>query len=930
MTGFNLDLDDQRRPHDHLLFTEAIEAALSSARSESELLEVAGEQIASYFALDHCLFVQVDEQTGMAAVRHDRHAPGLASIVGTYRIKEFLTEEEFDTLAAGRPVVASSVHEGRPETRALALDVLGVGAMLNAPCLIDGRWTFALSAMRRTPYAWRDDERDLLTDLARHIALRLERARAQETARASTEQLRFVADHVPVLLLHCDIDERYTFVNAAYAERFGMTPADVIGRTIVDVVGPDAYASVRGHVVAALNGERVESELEVPYAYGTRWMHSHVVPDIGPDGQPRGFVAVIQDVTEQRRTHLAAARLAAIVTSSSDAILSITLDGEITTWNAGAERLFGYTAEEIVGGSIVRLLPPQRRNEEDLLLTRLRAGETIAHFDTVRTAKDGRELDVSLTISPIVDVSGHIIGASKTIRDITERKTAERDLRVSEARFRGMFENAAVGIALCDAQGRFLQVNQTLAAMTGYSVDELQGRTTFDITYPDDLADERALTSELVAGTRDSFTFDKRCVRKDGTPLWITVTASRAPSSGDEPPTFVRVAQDISASKAAEAALLEADRQKDEFLATLAHELRNPLAPVRISVALMRTRPLRDPLLEQGRDVIERQVAQMARLLDDLLDISRLSRGKLTLQPERASLKDILAAAIETSLPLLNRKHQTLTLGHLDDDIVLDADPARLTQVFGNLLNNASKFSPAHTAIELTVDVEGDTAAVTVRDHGVGISPELLPSVFDLFTQVDSTNDLTSGGLGIGLALARRLVELHGGQIDATSDGPGHGSAFTVRLPARRIAEFVDMRPSEPAQLERGLPPRRVLVVDDNADAADTISLLLSELGCDVRTVYGGAAALDEAERFRPEMVFLDLGMPDVDGRDVCRRIRNAHWGRPMSVIALTGWGRESDRNQTSLAGFDGHLVKPANPAALVQLVKEPPRRPLS
>ncbi len=546
----------------------------------------------------------------------------------------------------------------------------------------------------------------------------------------------------------------------------------------------------------------------------------------------------------------------------------------------------------------------------------------------MRLTKDGRAVDVSLTISPIVDLTGRIVGASKTVRDITERKAAERALRISEARFRGMFENAAVGIGLCDTDGRFLEVNDTLCSMTGYTAEELQARTTFDITHPDDLAGEQALTRELVTGRRDSFTLDMRCVRKDGTPLWIAVTASRAPTLGDEPPTFVRVTQDVSARKAAEATLREADRQKDEFLATLAHELRNPLAPVRTSVALMRTRPLNDTLLEHGRDVIERQVTHMARLLDDLLDISRLSRGKLTLQPVRARLKDILASAIETSLPLLNKKHQSLTLIDLDDEIVLDADPARLTQVFGNLLNNASKFSPARTPIVLAVHFDDDTAVVSVRDRGVGISPELLPSVFDLFTQVDSANDMATGGLGIGLALARRLVELHRGVIDARSDGPGQGSEFIVRLPATRTAECDDVSANVTPVLERVPASRRVLVVDDNADAADTIALLLTELGCDVRTVYGGAAALTEAERFRPDVMFLDLGMPDVDGRDVCRHIRSQSWGHPINLIALTGWGRESDRNQTSLAGFDGHLVKPANPATLVQMVTELPRRP--
>jgi len=917
MAGLNFDISARKRREHHLAFSEALEIELSGGRSEDELLQVAGARIAAHFGLDYCLLVSIDEPAGTATVRHDHHAPDLPSLVGTYRLVEFHAETERATLAAGRPLVVDNVHADRSERHAAAFEALRVSALLNAPVVVDGRWTFMLSALHRTPYRWREDERDLLMDLARRIALRLERAHAREAVRASADQLRFIADHVPVLLVQCDIEERYTFVNAAYAERFGLQPHEIVGRRIVDVVGAEAYGSFRRHVRAALGGERVQFEEEVPYAYGTRWMQGQYVPHLDPEGQTRGFVALIQDVTDARRSHLAAAQLAAIVASSSDAILSKTLDGIITTWNAGAERLFGYTAAEIVGQSVRRLIPAEHLDEEDHILARLRAGETIAHFDTVRITKTGRRIEVSLTISPILDAAGRVVGASKTVRDITDRKSGERALGASEARFRGMFENAAVGIGLLDATGRFLRVNQTLCAMTGYSADELHARRFSDITHPDDLETELGVARELVAGACESYSLDKRYVRKDGSTLWAALTVSRAPTVGDEPPTFVAIAQDISVRKAAESALREADRQKDEFLATLAHELRNPLAPVRTSVALLKTRPLHDPLLARSRDIIDRQVAHMARLLDDLLDIARLSRGKLTLRKAPTRLAEVLSAAVETSLPLLDQKGQALTIENLDDGIVLDADPARLMQVFGNLLNNASKFSPAHTPIALTAMFEHGTAVVSVRDRGVGISPELLPSVFDLFTQAETSDALAPGGLGIGLALARRLVELHGGTLDATSEGPGRGSTFTVRLPAAGAAALVETS----GEAEPPLPPvivrRRVLVVDDNADAADTLALLLTQVGCDVRAVYAGEAAVHEAEAFRPDIVFLDLGLPDVDGPQVCQRIRAQPWGSHMTLVALTGWG-----SQTHLVGFDAHLVKPADPAAVVQQVR--------
>lgn len=380
---------------------------------------------------------------------------------------------------------------------------------------------------------------------------------------------------------------------------------------------------------------------------------------------------------------------------------------------------------------------------------------------------------------------------------------------------------------------------------------------------------------------------------------------------------------DLSERQAYEAALREADRQKDEFLAMLAHELRNPLAPIRTSVGILRDRGGDDPVLARCRDVIDRQTAQMARLLDDLLDISRLSRGRLTLQRSIVSIDDVIDAAVETSRPAIDRHGQHLRLSIHCPGVRLDGDEARLTQVFANLLNNAAKYSSPGGRIDLSASQEGGTVVVRVRDTGIGMAPDLVERVFGLFTQAVEAQAHAPGGLGIGLSLARRLVEMHGGTIAAASPGVGRGSEFTVRLPA------LAARPSESRAGDERLPvvpapiACRVLVVDDNVDAANMTALLLHGAGCDIRTVYDGPAALRESEAFRPDVVLMDVGMPVMDGHEVCRRIRSLPWGRDPLVVAISGWGQEEARQRSAEAGFDQHLTKPVDPDALVQLVRD-------
>ena len=379
---------------------------------------------------------------------------------------------------------------------------------------------------------------------------------------------------------------------------------------------------------------------------------------------------------------------------------------------------------------------------------------------------------------------------------------------------------------------------------------------------------------------------------------------------------------DLSERERYDAALREADRQKDEFVAMLAHELRNPLAPIRTAVGLLRLRGVTDPLVGKCGDTIDRQAVQMARLLDDLLDVSRLSRGRLILQREPLLVDDVVEAAVETSRPLIDQQGQQLSLATHQAGLLLDGDGARLTQVFANLLNNAAKFSPAGSRIDVVVRQEGRKGVVSVKDFGVGIAPDMVDRVFELFTQGSDTRPNGPAGLGIGLSLARRLVELHGGTIRVASAGINRGSEFTVTLPLSSVTERKERRETAPPASPQ-FAGCKVLIVDDDADAAHLTALLVEGIGCETRTVHDGHAALAEAETFRPAIVLLDLGLPDMDGHEVARRIGALPWGRDVVMVAISGWGRDEDQQQSKKAGIHRHLIKPVDPDVILQIVRD-------
>ncbi|HEX7780508.1 MAG TPA: ATP-binding protein, partial [Vicinamibacterales bacterium] len=372
------------------------------------------------------------------------------------------------------------------------------------------------------------------------------------------------------------------------------------------------------------------------------------------------------------------------------------------------------------------------------------------------------------------------------------------------------------------------------------------------------------------------------------------------------------------------AELVDAGRRKDEFLAMLAHELRNPLAAVRLAAQLVSLPDLPQAQLAKSAAIIHRQVEHLVRLIDDLVDVSRITRGLISLRREPTEISSVVAQAIEASRPVIDAKHHTLTVSVPDESLQVNGDPARLSQIVGNILNNAAKFTDQGGRIRLSVARRADSVVITVVDSGAGISEEMLPRVFDLFTQVERPLDRTTTGLGIGLALVHRLVEMHGGHVVAHSEGPGKGAELVVQLPLHETALPAAVIP-EPVQQPDAptLTSRRVLVVDDNIDAAETLALMLKLHGHHVQTAHDGLDALRVAPVFAPHIILLDLGMPNLNGYETANRIRSQPWGRDMALVALTGWGQPKDRKRTVEAGFDAHLVKPVDQNTLLKTLHE-------
>ncbi len=490
----------------------------------------------------------------------------------------------------------------------------------------------------------------------------------------------------------------------------------------------------------------------------------------------------------------------------------------------------------------------------------------------------------------------------------------------SDEMFRLLVEGVKdYAIFMLDPQGHVVSWNRGAELIKGYRADEILGRH-FSVFYPADAIARKWPEHELqMAQSEGRFEDEGWRVRKDSSLFWSNVIITALHDREGHLRGFAKVTRDLTERRRVEA-LEEADARRNEFLAMLSHELRNPLAPIKNALAVMRLCGVSEPSLDWARTVVERQVSHLTRLVDDLLDVSRIAVGKITLQRKPLEVAQVVAAAVEASRPLIDSRGHNLTVLVPQEPLLVEGDLTRLSQALTNLLNNAAKYTPPAGEIRLTVETEEEMVAIRVRDTGVGIAADLMPQVFDLFTQGERALDRSEGGLGIGLTLAQRLVKLHGGSIEAMSEGPGQGSEFVVRLPLAAVQATSSMISRRSAERQPA-GSRRVLVVDDNRDAAESLETLLELWGHEARSAQDGPEALSLAAEFQPEIVLLDIGLPGMDGYEVARRMRVLPAGRNSLIVAVTGYGRNSDRLQSQEAGFDHHLVKPVQPEVLQELI---------
>jgi PAS domain S-box-containing protein len=801
-----------------------------------------------------------------------------------------------------------------------------------------------------------------------------EARRAQREESRQREQLRVTLTSIGDAVIVTDLKGAVTFLNPVAQALTGWEPREAAGQplervfriineeTRQPVENPVHQVLQQGVTIGLANHTLLIARdgREIP-------IDDSGAPIRGEEGTVAGVVLVFRDVSETRRAMEARLHLAAIVESSDDAIISKTLDGTIRSWNKAAELLYGYTAEEIVGKPLSILVPPDHPNELPEIIERLKRGERIEHFETARRRKDGSRLDVSLTISPVRNAEGKVIGASKIARDITARKRQETTLRFLAEASKLLAE--------------LLDVPATLQKVAGLAVPHFADWCAVDMLGPDGLLHRLAVAhvnpakvelahelhrryppdpnaamgvwnvlrtgqSELLAEIPDSLLTasskdeEMLLILRElglksymGVPLTVrgktlgVVTFIAAESGHHYGPVDLRLAEDLGqrAAIAIENARLyselkEVDRRKDEFLAMLGHELRNPLAPIRNALHLMKMPGANGAVIEEARQMTERQVQHLVRLVDDLLDVSRIMRGRIDLRKEAIDLADLVAGAVETVQPILEAQAQELIVSLPRESLRLEGDSTRLIQVLGNLLTNASKFSPRASRVWLTAERHGNEAVLRVRDEGMGIAPDLLPQIFELFVQGDRSLARSQGGLGVGLTVVRQLIAMHGGTVEARSEGEGKGSEFSLRLPLQAEAP----RQKEPKPAE-GSPARalrlRVLVVDDNVDAAESVAMLLRLWHHEVRLAHTGPEALQLAAEYLPDVVLLDIGLPGMDGYEVARRLREQPSLEGTVLVAVTGYGQEDDRRRSEEAGFDQHLTKPVEPSKLQTLL---------
>lgn len=695
--------------------------------------------------------------------------------------------------------------------------------------------------------------------------------------------------------------------------------------------------AITAAVLTARSGQNYSLNLACPTAKGSpRWWEVTVSPILGTTGEVTRILSVSRDITEARFAHekvrVSEARFRSLVTATAAIVWSTPGTGQFDAEQPGWSEFTGQLFESIKGAGWLNAVHPDDREQTAASWNEAIASGKMYQTEHRLRRADGQFRHMSVRAVPIRATDDSIVEWVGVHSDIHDLKTAEAVRRDAEERVRLATESAELGLWVwLPGTDEVIWENQRPYQIFGISPEAppITARQFLnDYVHRDYVAEfGRAVANTIATGAR--FHLQCQISRADGRAIWVEFFGNLQPHADGDPLRIIGTVADVTATKEREeelrrlaANLSEADRRKTEFLAVLAHELRNPLAPIRHGLQLMRTQAANHDTVTQVRDMLDRQVNQMVRLVNDLLDIARITNGKVELCRQHAKIGDLIKVAVETSLPLITASKHQFNMEVVDEAILVFVDPERISQVISNLLNNAAKYTPAGGTITLNVSHDETHVSISVSDNGIGIAPQSIDSVFDLFRQVGQDLERSQGGLGIGLSLVRQLVELHGGTASAASSGEGCGSMFTVRL-------ALNQHPAVPASVNENsskgveTPVLKILIADDNVDAAEILSLLLQVSGHVTSVVHDGQSALNQARSFGPDVVFLDIGMPGMNGYEVAKALREDPGMNDVALVALTGWGGEQDRALSREAGFDRHLIKPVDMNVIESLLIE-------
>jgi PAS domain S-box-containing protein len=832
-----------------------------------------------------------------------------------------------------------------------------------------------------TPRSWQPDEVELVELVAGRCWESIERARAIRNLQENEQRQRFVMDSMPQKIFTAKPDGEDSYFNPQWAKFTGLSVERMLGWGWTQFIHPDDLEeNLKTWRHAIDTGEPFQFEHRFRGRDGGyRWHMSRALPMRDAQGNIVMWVGSSTDIHDLRQAKEELVRLTAeserqrrlyetIHNTTPDFVYIFDLDHRIAYANRALLEMWGRTAEDALGKNCLELgYPDWHAAMHDRELEQVKATKQPIRGEVPFNGTQGRRIYDYIFV-PVLNAAGEVEAIAGTTRDVTERKQAEESTHRRSEQVRRLAEVAVRISAAHDVDSVMRIVTEEARnlvgahqSLTSFAMNDDWAQAIYVVSMTDkygswrnyDAQAEGAGIYSLVCSMNKPMRLTQAeleahpawkafgaesgkhpplrgwlaapLVGRDGRNIGLIQLSDKYQGefTGDDEAVLVQMAQ--MASVAVENARLvedlrEASRRKDEFLATLAHELRNPLAPLRNMLEVIKRTDGDRELMQQAHTMMERQLAHMVRLIDDLLDVSRVSRGKLELRCERVELSSVIAQAVESCRSLIDDAGHEFSINLPSRPVYLHADPVRLEQIFDNLLNNACKYTEPGGRISLTVECRGREVTIRVKDTGIGIPPDQLGGIFEMFAQVDNSLERLQGGLGIGLTLVRQLVEMHDGTVTAHSDGPGHGSEFVVCLPTVNEEQALDGH-SPPVGGAPQMQPRRILVVDDNRDSAESLAMLLEMTGNQVEVAYDGLTAVKMAERFQPDLVLLDIGLPVLNGYDACRQIRRQPWGKDMVIVAVSGWGQEQDRLRSRDAGFDRHVVKPVSREALAELL---------